>query len=324
MVVFERREGRAFLMKVIVVKQDHSRTQSFRVSVHRLVAAVILAATLSISLGGGMMYSYLRFDSDMILTEEGLDNWKRALLGQKQDLVSVREDAGRQIDALTLRLAELQGRITRLDALGERLILLSKLDDGEFDFSQVPALGGPEELTDSFQAYSKPSLTEALDKLAEKIDSREQQLQLLDSLIANKTLDGDAFLSGLPAEKGWLSSRFGARTDPFTGKDSWHNGIDYAAPRGTEIQSLGAGVVVWSGDRWGYGTMVEINHGNGYVTRYAHNESNVVKVGDIVTRGQTIAKVGSSGRSTGPHVHLEVLDNGKAVDPQRFMYRSVK
>ena len=160
------------------------------------------------------------------------------------------------MDALTLRLAELQGRITRLDALGERLILLSDLGDGEFDFSDVPALGGPEAVPENLQIYSKPVLTEALDKLADQIDSREQQLQILDSLIANKTLEVDTFLSGLPAAKGWLSSRFGVRTDPFTGKDSWHNGIDYAGPRGTEILSLGAGVVVWSGDRWGYGTMV--------------------------------------------------------------------
>ncbi|MCW7553566.1 M23 family metallopeptidase [Endozoicomonas gorgoniicola] len=311
-------------MKVIVVKQDHSRTRSFRVSGQRLAVAAALVVTLSVSLGGGLMYGFLKYDSDMILTEEGLENWKQTLLGQKQDLASVREDAGRQLDALTLRLAELQGRITRLDALGERLTLLSNLDDGEFDFSQVPALGGPEQQPDSFQVYAKPSLTDALDKLAEQIDNREQQLQLLDNLLINKALDDEAFLSGLPAAKGWLSSRFGARTDPFTGKDGWHNGIDYAAPRGTDILSLGAGVVVWSGDRWGFGTMVEINHGNGYVTRYAHNDSNVVKVGDIVTRGQVIAKMGSSGRSTGSHVHLEVLENGKAVDPQRYMYRAAK
>ncbi|UYM16912.1 M23 family metallopeptidase [Endozoicomonas euniceicola] len=311
-------------MKVIVVKQDLSRTRSFRVSGQRLAVAVALVVVLSVSLGGGLMYGFLKYDSGMILTEEGLENWKQTLLGQKQDLASVREDTGRQLDALTLRLAQLQGRITRLDALGERLTLLSNLDDGEFDFSQAPALGGPEQQPNSFKVHAKPSLAEALDKLAEQIDNREQQLQLLDSLLTSKALDDEAFLSGLPAAKGWLSSGFGPRTDPFTGKDSWHNGIDYAAPRGTDILSLGAGVVVWSGDRWGYGKMVEINHGNGYVTRYAHNESNAVKVGDIVTRGQVIAKMGSSGRSTGPHVHLEVLENGKAVDPQRYMYRAAK
>ena len=308
-------------MKVIVVKQDHSRTKSFRVSGQKLLAAAGLALVLAMSAGGGLAYTYLKMGAVMILTEEGLENWKLALLVQKQDLASVREDAERQLDALTLRLAELQGRVTRLDALGERLTLSSKMDDGEFDFSQMPALGGPE-LPDSIQHHNKPQLSEALDKLAEQIDNREQQLQLLDSLIGSRTQDNESYLSGVPAAKGWLSSRFGSRTDPFTGKGSWHNGIDWAAPRGTEILAMGAGVVVWSGDRFGFGNMVEINHGNGYVTRYAHNDTNLVKVGDIVARGQVIGTVGSTGRATGPNVHVEVIENGKNVDPQPFIYRS--
>ena len=310
-------------MKVIVVKQDHSHTKSFRVNGQQLIAAATLALVLAVSLGGGLAYTYLKMGSVMILTEEGLENWKLALLGQKQDIASVREDAGRQLDALAVRLAELQGRMTRLDALGERLTLRSKLDDGEFDFSQIPALGGPEH-PESVQLYSKPPLSEALDKLAEQIDNRERQLQLLDSLITSRAHDNEAYLSGVPASKGWLSSRFGTRTDPFTGKSNWHNGIDWAAPRGTELYALGAGVVVWSADRFGYGNMIEINHGNGYVTRYAHNDENRVKVGDIVSRGQVIGTIGSTGRATGPHVHLEVIENGKHVDPQKFMYRSPK
>lgn len=308
-------------MKVIVVKQDNSRTKSFRVSGQQLIVAAALAVVLSMSLGGGLAYTWLKIGSVMILTEEGLENWKLALLGQKQDIANVRQDAERQLDALTVRLAEMQGRITRLDALGERLALLSKLDDGEFDFSQIPALGGPE-LPESVQLYSKPPLSEALDKLAEQIDNREQQLQLLGSLIASRTQDNEAYLSGVPAPKGWLSSRFGTRTDPITGKSNWHNGIDWAAPRGTDLYAIGAGVVIWSGDRFGFGNMIEINHGNGYVTRYAHNDENLVKVGDIVSRGQVIGKIGSTGRATGPHVHLEVIENGRHVDPQKFMYRS--
>lgn len=309
-------------MKVIVVKQGDSRTRSFRLSGQLLIASVALTVVLSMSLGGGLAYIWLKMDSVMILTEEGLENWKLALLGQKQDIASVREDAERQLDALTVRLAEMQGRITRLDALGERLTLLSKLDDGEFDFSQIPALGGPELPENVQKLYSRPPLSEALDKLAEQIDNREQQLQLLGSLIAIRTQNNESYLSGVPAAKGWLSSRFGSRTDPFTGKSSWHNGIDWAAPRGTEVFAMGAGVVVWVGDRFGFGNMVEINHGNGYITRYAHNDENLVKIGDIVARGQVIGTVGSTGRATGSNVHVEVIENGKNVDPQKFMYRS--
>ena len=283
-----------------------------------------LALSVSALLGGGVVYSWVTLDSKGMLTQEGLQNWKQALDSQQQDLVSVRKDARRQLDALTLRLAQLQGRVTRLDALGERLTVRAKLDDGEFDFNEPPALGGPEEAQDSEQIYAQPSLIDAIDLLATQIENREQQLDLLDTLLANRTIDDESFLSGLPVRKGWLSSRFGARTDPFTGNSSFHNGVDFAGKRGTDIFAVAAGVVTSSDKRGGYGWLVEINHGNGYVTRYAHNDSNGVKVGDIVTRGQAIAKMGSTGRSTGPHVHFEVLKNGKQVDPARYMYRAGK
>ncbi|MGI9278943.1 MAG: M23 family metallopeptidase [Endozoicomonas sp.] len=311
-------------MKVIVVKQDHSRTQSFRVTGKRLALAAISAISLCMMLGGGVTYLLLNAEPGVVLTEEGLQQWQETLRGQKKEVENVRLAAERQIDALTIRLAELQGRITRLDALGERLTVEAKLDDGEFSFDEVPAIGGPEELPASESLYSKPSLIDAIDQLSEQIDSREQQFDILVSLVANRAISDDAFVAGLPVKKGWLSSRFGQRTDPFTGKRAWHSGIDMAGKRGSDIIAVAAGVVTWSGDRFGYGLLVEINHGNGYVTRYAHSQASKVKVGDIVTRGQAIAEMGSSGRSTGPHVHFEVIRNGKHVDPQRYIYRASK
>ncbi|WP_062268892.1 M23 family metallopeptidase [Endozoicomonas arenosclerae] len=311
-------------MKVIVVKQDHSRTQSFRVTGRRLMLAAISAVSLCMMLGGGVTYLFLNSESGVVLTEEGLQQWQETLSGQKKEVENVRLAAERQIDALTIRLAELQGRITRLDALGERLTVSAKLDDGEFSFDEVPAIGGPEELPGSESLYAKPSLIDAIDQLSDQIDSREQQFDILISLVANRAISDDAFVAGLPVKKGWLSSRFGQRTDPFTGKRAWHAGIDMAGKRGSDIVAVAAGVVTWSGDRFGYGLLVEINHGNGYVTRYAHAQASKVKVGDIVTRGQTIAEMGSSGRSTGPHVHFEVIRNGKHVDPQRYIYRASK
>ena len=311
-------------MKVIVVKQDHSRTHSFRVTGRRLVASVTAAVALCMALGGGVTYLAVKADAGMMLTEAGVQQWQSDLDGQKKEVDNVRKAAERQIDALTLRLAELQGRITRLDAVGERLTVVAKLDDGEFSFDEVPALGGPEELSGAQSLYAKPSLIDAIDQLSEQIDSREQQLDLLVSLMSSKAISDESFIAGLPVRKGWLSSRFGRRTDPFTGKVAWHSGIDMAGKRGSDILAVAAGVVTWSGDRYGYGLLVEINHGNGYVTRYAHSQASKVKVGDIVTRGQSIAEMGSSGRSTGPHVHFEVIHNGKNVDPQRFIYRAGK
>ncbi len=311
-------------MKIIVVNQDHSRTRTYSGSGKGLGVLLCCAFLLSMAIGGGATYAWLTNSQEQMLTREGLKNWKKVLDAQQQDLGLVRQQAQHQLDALMLRLSELQGRMTRLDALGERLTTKAKLDDGEFDFSEVPALGGPQELSETDHAYSKVTLLDAIDQLADQIDNREQQLDLLDNLISNRALHDDAFLAGLPVRKGWLSSRYGRRTDPFTGKAAWHNGVDFAGKRGSDIISVAAGVVVWSGPRSGFGLLVEVNHGNGYLTRYAHNEESQVKVGDIVSRGQAIAKMGSSGRSTGPHVHFEVLKNGKPQDPSRYIYRASK
>lgn len=311
-------------MKVIVVKQDHSRTRSFSLPGKRLAVAAAAASVLLMTLGGTLTYTAMKVDSPSVLTRESVENWRSTLYGQQKELTDVRQQAQRQLDALTIKLAELQSRLTRLDALGERLTVMAKLGDGEFDFDEVPAVGGPEEMPVMGQVYSKPSLIDTIDQLSDQIDSREQQLDLLESLIANRSLSDESFLAGLPVRKGWLSSRFGTRTDPFTGKPAWHAGIDMAGKRGSDIIAVAAGVVTWASNRYGYGLLVEINHGNGYVTRYAHSQATKVKVGDIVTRGQTIAEMGSSGRSTGPHVHFEVLRDGKQVDPQRYIYRASK
>lgn len=311
-------------MKIIVVNQDCSRTRTYSGSGKWVGILFCCAFLLSMAIGGGAMYAWLTHNQEHMLTSEGVKNWKQILDTQQQDLGLVRQQTQNQLDALMVRLSELQGRMTRLDALGERLTHKAKLDDGEFDFSEAPALGGPQEFAEAEAAYSKVSLLDAIDQLADQIDNREEQLDLLDNLISNRTLHDDSFLAGLPIRKGWLSSRYGRRTDPFTGKAAWHNGVDFAGKRGSDIISVAAGVVVWSGTRSGFGLLVEVNHGNGYLTRYAHNDENLVKVGDIVTRGQAIARMGSSGRSTGPHVHFEVLKNGNPQDPSRYIYRASK
>jgi len=223
--------------------------------------------------------------------------------------------------ALTLRTAELQARLLRLDALGERLTKMAKLDSGEFDFSSVPAVGGPRANIDGLHAES-PDLVSTLDELAQQIQDRQDQLQTLEALLADRKLQSDVFLAGRPIKKGWMSSRFGRRTDPFTGGADWHQGVDFAAKEDSEIIAVAAGVVTWSDERYQYGKMVEINHGNGFTTRYAHCKSLTVRAGDIVKKGQTIGLVGSTGRSTGPHVHFEVHKHGRVVDPASYIHRA--
>jgi len=240
------------------------------------------------------------------------------------DLAQMSAEARRKLEAMTLRLAELQSRITRLDALGSHLTALAGLDEGEFDFSQLPAVGGPLTAPQPLEANAAPSLLAELDTFSATLNDRETQLDILAGLLFDAETQAEAVPSGRPVTSGWLSSYYGYRKDPFTGRKAWHQGIDFAGKAGDKVIAVATGVVSWSGERSGYGTMVEVAHGDGLVTRYAHNDENLVKVGDLVRRGDAVALMGNSGRSTGPHVHFEVFKHGRAVDPSSYIRRTLR
>jgi len=237
---------------------------------------------------------------------------------QRMQLADVEKAAGENLDALAVRLGRLNAHIIRLDALGRRLVVMADLGEGEFDFDDAPAQGGPES-DDAGPSVESTELNRMLDDLALQIEDRASQLAVLEELMTSRRLSNEQSPEGRPIESGWISSYFGQRTDPFTGKQKLHRGVDFAGDPGSDVLVVASGVVTWSGHRSGYGTMVEVNHGNGLVTRYAHNESNLVKVGETVKKGQTVALMGSTGRSTGPHVHFEVLRNGRKVNPLRYV-----
>jgi murein DD-endopeptidase MepM/ murein hydrolase activator NlpD len=222
------------------------------------------------------------------------------------------------VNALAARLAELQAASTRLDALGERLAQIGQLSLDEFDFSSPAPVGGPEEY-EPLGPTGSEELRDAIDTLAVKLRRQASQLDALQFLMVNRQLENDLTPSGWPVRKGWISSRFGERNDPFTGERVQHNGLDFAGTRGTDVLSVASGVVIWASSRASYGKTVEIDHGNGYRTRYAHNESLAVSAGDHVTAGQVIAKMGSTGRASAPHVHFEVLKNGATINPSSFV-----
>ncbi len=245
---------------------------------------------------------------------------KQELAGYQATVAELRENARENLDALALRVGELNASVIRLNALGRRLTDMADLDDGEFDFDHAPALGGGPELPAYAGVTGRVTdLVREIESLDDALYAQQQQLAVLEGLMLNRKLRAKVFPHGRPIRSGWMSSAFGKRTDPFTGKAGWHRGVDFAGKRGSEIVAVADGVVTWSGDRYGYGKMVEIRHGNGYVTRYAHNEENLVAVGDHVQQGQTIARMGSSGRSTGPHLHFEVWHLGRPVDPRRYI-----
>jgi murein DD-endopeptidase MepM/ murein hydrolase activator NlpD len=228
-----------------------------------------------------------------------LGGWSAELVRQKAQIEDVRRALQEKVNALAMRVGQMNANVIRLDALGKRLTRMAKLDDGEFNFGNPPALGGE---TADGQPAQIPSLTAMVDDLQSQLSSREQQLGVLENLILTRELNKQVYPEGRPVQEGWISSYFGRRADPFTG-----------------VSSVAAGLVTFAGERAGFGQMVEINHGNGLATRYCHNEKLLVKQGDMVRKGQDVSLMGSTGHSTGPHLHFEVLKNGSQVDPLRFI-----
>lgn len=307
-------------MNIIFISNRKGTTRSL--TLNRWAKVLLSMCLLGLPVSGGILIGSLLAANQHPVDLELLESMRRELDQQQAELSAGRVEARQKVEALTLKLAEFQARMVRLDALGERLSEVAGLEDGEFDFSQPPALGGPE--LASTQDYQHSELEALFQQLEAQLDSRESQLGVLESLMIERNVQRQSAVTGRPIKKGWMSSRFGHRTDPFNGRRAWHNGVDFAGKKGSDIVAVAAGVVTWSGDRNGYGQMVELDHGEGYATRYAHNSKNLVEVGDIVKKGDVIAQMGSSGRSTGPHVHFEVYKNGRAVDPASYIRRTIR
>ena len=312
-------------MNIILVGKNHGKSRVIKLTGMHLVW--FLAGVLSVlSLSGwaGVKIWSVWFEGEgERLNPAAIARWEADLGEQRQRVDAVARQAREQMDALTLRMGELQARLMRLDALGQRLTEVAGLNNGEFDFSTVPAVGGPIE-EEVGESYTVPELTETLARIHSQIVDREQQLELIDSLFVNKKLAAESFIAGRPITWGWMSSDYGYRTDPFSGKRAWHGGVDFAGKEDSDIIAVASGVVTFSGDRYGYGNLVEINHGNGFSTRYAHCKELKVAVGAVVEKGQVIASMGSTGRSTGPHVHYEVHRHGKPINPKKYILRAAR
>jgi len=299
-------------MNIILFTNKHGQVWNFEINlaVTGMVSAVVLTL-----LCGSILYTGFRLGAD---EESQVAKWRDEVQVQRAEVASAKAAAQDNLDALTLRVGQLQAQLLRLNALGERLVSQADIDSDEFNFDAMPPVGGPQAATDQ-PSTRMPDFLATLDDLTVELDDRTRQLTVLEHLLMDRTLRERVIPSGRPVTEGWLSSNFGKRADPFTGKQEYHKGVDFAGKEGADVLAVGDGVVTWSGKRSGYGNLVEINHGNGYVTRYGHNSKPLVKVGDTVKKGQMIALMGSTGRSTGPHVHFEVLRNGKPVNPSRYL-----
>jgi len=308
-------------MNVVIFGKGFGKPRQINLS-GRAAAALGLAVVAAVSVltfGAGYWYS-AHTGSGVSLTEvAGLSS---ELDQTRSEIAQTRQQTEDTLDALAIRIGQMNARVIRLDALGRRLTEMADLDDGEFDFDTEPAIGGPEEEPYVAGSSEVPELMTAMAELGSQLDDREAQLGALESVLLDQNLSERVHPQGRPVRSGWMSSYFGRRTDPFTGKPANHRGVDFAGKQGDEIIAVADGVVTWSSERYGFGLLVEINHGNGYSTRYAHNAENLVAVGDEVKKGQTVALMGDTGRATGPNLHFEVLQNGQRVNPVTFIRRA--
>lgn len=268
-------------------------------------AAVLLAGGLLAGIGARSAYGTVQLKMLQASAEQ-----------HQAELEQMRRGAQQEVNAMAARLGELQAQANRLNALGERLTRVGQLEDGEFDFNEPVGIGGSDEAT---YDMSPAELEEGVDRLGKQFAASGQQLSVLEALLFNRELDRNATPGRMPIANSYITSGFGGRADPFGRGGQNHKGIDFKANVGDPVLAVADGVVAFAGVKGGYGNVVDVDHGNGYITRYAHNSRLVVKAGDLVRVGQEVAKAGSSGRSTGAHVHFEVWENGRVVNPRKFL-----
>ncbi|MSQ91995.1 MAG: M23 family metallopeptidase [Gammaproteobacteria bacterium] len=288
----------------------HFRWRPLLISIGAIALLALLAGAF---VAGG------RYGSTGPLGEFTVARWNEDLATQRATLEKTRAVIDDQVAALATRVGRMQAQLIRLDALGRQLTEVAKLDRGEFDFDHPPAVGGPR--TEAGAGPIVPALEDMLDSVGEAIDDRGRQLTALENLILTRELARQIVPGGRPVESGYISSLYGQRTDPFDGRNALHQGLDFAGTPGTRVLAVADGIVSHAGVDGGYGRLIEITHGNGYVTRYAHNAKLLMEAGQTVKRGDPIALMGSTGRSTGTHLHFEVLRDGRPVNPMSFVRR---
>ncbi|HTY49715.1 MAG TPA: M23 family metallopeptidase [Steroidobacteraceae bacterium] len=305
-------------MNIIIFSHKPGRTRSFDLGHPLALTALAVAGALVL---GGVFTAGLRLGEHNSPLAADPQHWGQILAQQKSEIADLRARVQARVDAMAGELGVLDAHILRIDALGKRLTSLGNLDKRTFNFDTEPlaAAAGFADTAPGTAAPGLPDLSSALSRLEQQVDLRDAQLSALENVLVDKKSLEAVHPEGRPVDQGRISSYFGERKDPFDGEGSFHEGIDFAGQFGEPLHAVAAGVVTWAGPRTTYGNMVEIDHGNGYVTRYAHAEKVLVSIGQMVSRGQEIALMGSTGRSTGPHVHFEVRRDGHAINPLSFV-----
>ena len=313
------RELEARRVEIILVSRLRAGGAWRRIRLGRWMAVILVVAGVGAIPGAAWLGYQLARQQPAPEAELFAAAWANEVHALRRQVSESRNAASESLDALAIRVGELQARVLRLDALGHRLVSMAGLDAEEFRFSVRPALGGRSPVGGG-EGRSISEFLHELESLGLQLEDRVPKLLAIESELMSARLRAEASPSGRPIRQGWLSSPFGWRNDPISGRRAFHQGLDFAGPFRSDVVAVASGVVTRVERHFGnFGNMVEIDHGRGYATRYGHNEEILVSPGDKVSKGQTIALLGSSGRSTGPHVHFEVHLNGKAINPIDFV-----
>jgi len=301
-------------MNIILVSGKLTKARALTLTTPHLAACAVAALLGVLVLAFGLHYFMLRDASsvgDPVLTAQ-------VLSAQQEQNEKTQNYLRNSLNAMASKLGEVQAQMLRLDTLGERLAKAAGFKPQEFMFDQVPGRGGAVSTLPTYD-LSLGDLNRQVDLLTKQVDDRTEKLAILDSLMIVDSAKKKLLPSALPIDGGSFSSNFGWRIDPFTSKRAFHEGIDFMAKFGTPARAAAGGVVISSEFHPQYGNMVEIDHGNGLITLYAHLSKRDVKVGDVVLSRGKVGAVGSTGQSTGPHLHFEVRRNGSPLNPVRFL-----
>jgi murein DD-endopeptidase MepM/ murein hydrolase activator NlpD len=306
------------VVQIILISDRLARARSVHLSVAHLIGTVVLALLLLLGATATLHWVTLRYAAEMRLPV------LQELLAAAQEAQAERERVFVQqnLNSMAMKLGEMQAQLTRMDALGERLSALAGIRPQEFRIGEAPGLGGAAPTRMPPQNLSLGEFSDKLQVLARQVESRNDMLGVLEAQLFEQAVKKKMIPTMMPVKASYNPSGFGKRIDPFNGQWALHEGIDFVADHGSPIVAAAAGVVIFSGFHPQYGYMVDIDHGNDLVTRYAHCSKLLVREGDLVQRGRKLAEVGSTGRSTGPHLHFEVRFRGAAQNPAKFLVTS--
>jgi murein DD-endopeptidase MepM/ murein hydrolase activator NlpD len=302
-------------LQVILISSRLAKARSLSLSLRHLVISGALGLATIVGLAGALYWLSLRFADDLKIPLLQ----QLVLAAQRGESERSREFMQQNLNAMAVKIGEMQAQLTRLDALGERLSTMAGMRPQEFRFAETPGMGGAQSTTLPPQNLTLSQFGDKVALLSRQMESRTDMLGLLEAQLFEQAVKKKAMPTMMPVDAQYNASGFGMRIDPFTGQQAMHEGIDFIVDVGTPVLAAAGGVVQFAGFHPQYGNMIDVDHGNDLVTRYAHLSKVLVKEGDLLQRGRRIGDSGNTGRTTGPHLHFEVRYRGLAQNPMKFL-----